>query len=435
MLREVSVMSTAAGKLDPPHRGCLARLRSVLKAESGAVAVYAALVLPLFVGGAGLAVDATSWYRAKRNMQSGADAAAYAAALNLARQGLSHAADLSAVQAAADDAAGRNGVSNPVTIHTPPTSGIALGDAQSVEVIVTEPAPIYFTSLFLGSAPQITARAVAKAVVADACIWSLDPSAKGALMISGSANIDLDCGVVVNSNDPEAALDQSGTSCLSATSISVAGGYEGSCVSPEPEVNTPNYGDPLSSLVEPSFSGCDHSSKVSVSSGASATLTPGVYCKGISLNGDVVLEPGLYVLDGAGLDIQSSAIVTNSENASGGVTFYLTGSGSKYASINISAGSQVTLTPVMAGTLENVLFFQNRNAKNGQSKLTGQSRMHVTGILYFPNSEVEFTGGSAMDEADVLLVARTLKMTGDSYVNADYANNVLPQEQYARLVE
>ena len=407
----------------------------MLKTESGAIAVYAAVTIPLFVGGAGLAVDATSWYRAKRNMQSGADAAAYAAAINLARQGLSGTPDLTAVQAAADDAAGRNGVADPVEIHTPPSSGIAMGDAQSVEVIVTEPAPIYFTSMFLGSVPQITARAVAKAVVADGCIWSLDPSAKGALTISGSANVDLDCGVVVNSNHPEAALDQSGTSCLSATSISVGGGYDGNCVSPEPEVHTPNYGDPLSSLVEPSFGGCDHTSKVSVSSGASATLMPGVYCKGISLNGDVVLDPGLYVLNGDGLDIQSSAIVTNNENASGGVTLYLTGSGSKYASVNVSSGSQVTLTPMTTGTLENVLFFQDRNAKNGQSKLTGQSQMHLTGILYFPNSEVEFTGGSAMDEAEVLLVALTLKITGNSYLNADYANNVLPQQEYARLVE
>ncbi len=118
-------MSTATKVFDRLGRGCLRRLRSVLKAETGAVAIYVAVAIPLFVGGAGLAVDATSWYRAKRNMQSGADAAAYAAAVNLARQGLSQAPDLTAVQSAADDAAGRNGVSDPVTIHTPPSRACA----------------------------------------------------------------------------------------------------------------------------------------------------------------------------------------------------------------------------------------------------------------------------------------------------------------------
>ena len=149
----------------------------------------------------------------------------------------------------------------------------------------------------------------------------------------------------------------------------------------------------------------------------------------------MVFEPGLYVLDGVGLDIQSGAVVTNTENAAGGVTFYLTGSGSKYADVKIAGGSRVTLTPMTAGSLPNVLFFQDREAKNGDSDLTGQALMDLTGILYFPNSEVQFTGGSALHEADVLLVANMVKITGDSHLNADYANGVLPQEQYARLVE
>jgi hypothetical protein len=406
-----------------------------LRSDRGAAAIYVALVLPAFVGAGGLAVDVASWYATKRMMQTGVDAAAYAAALDLGRQGLDQAPDLSSMQAVADDAAGRNGIMTAVTLNVPPLSGPAAGDPQSVEVIATQPAPVYFTGLFLAAAPPITTRAVAKAVVSDACVWALHPSAKGALTVSGSAEVDLNCGMVVNSNHEEAAMDQSGTSCLSATSISVAGGYAGNCVSPEPEVETPSYSDPLSTLEEPSFSGCDHNSKVSVSSGESVTLTPGVYCKGISINGEVVFEPGLYVLDGVGLDVQSNAVVTNNENASGGVTFYLTGSGSKYADVSISSGSDVTLTPVTSGALPNVLVFQNRNAKNGQSKFTGQAQMHLTGIIYLPNSEVEFTGGSTVDKAEILLVASTLKFTGNAYLNADYAQSLLPGQYYARFVE
>lgn len=411
-----------------------ATTEACLASERGAAAVYVALVLPALVGAGGLAVDVASWYVTKRTMQTGVDAAAYAAALDLGRQGLDQAPDLTSMQAVADDAAGRNGIVTAVTLNVPPLSGPATGDPQSVEVIATQPAPVYFTGLFLAAAPPITARAVAKAVVSDACVWSLHPSARGALTVSGGAEVDLNCGMVVNSVHEE-AIDQSGTSCLSATSISVGGRYSGDCVSPEPEVETPNYGDPLSVLEEPSFGGCDHNSKVSVSSGESVTLTPGVYCKGISINGEVVFEPGLYVLDGVGLDIQSDAVVSNDENAFGGVTFYLTGNGSKYADVKVAAGSEVTLTPVTNGTLPNVLLFQDRAAKNGQSKLTGQSKMHLRGIIYFANSEVEFTGGSTVDRAEILLVASTLKFTGNAYLNADYAQSLLPEQYYARFVE
>ena len=430
--RDVAMTATRARKLVSCLSACPT---ACLRSERGAAAVYVALVLPVFIGAGGLAVDVASWYATKRTMQTGVDAAAYAAALDFARQGLDQAPDLVAMQAVADDVAGRNGIGTAVTLNVPPLSGPAAGDPQAVEVVVTEPAPVYFTGLFLAAAPPITTRAVAKAVVSDACVWALHPSAKGALTVSGTAEVDLDCGMVVNSNHPDAAIDQGGTSCLSATSISVTGGYNGSCVSPEPEVATPNYGDPLGSLEEPSFGGCDHNSKVSVSSGQSVTLTPGVYCKGISINGNVVFEPGLYVLDGSGLDIQSSAVVTNAENAFGGVTLYLTGSGSKYAEISIASGSDVTLTPVTTGALPNVLVFQDRKAKNGQSKFTGQAQMHLTGIIYFPNSEVEFTGGSTVDKADILLVASTLKFTGNSYLNADYAKSLLPEQYYARFVE
>jgi hypothetical protein len=442
-------MSTATSTLDRLSRGCFRRLRSMFKAETGAVAVYVAVAIPLFVGGAGLAVDATSWYRAKRNMQSGVDAAAYAAAVNLARQGLSHAADLTAVQAAADDAAGRNGVADPVTIHTPPTSGIAMGDSQSVEVIATEPAPIYFSSLFIDSVPQITARAVAKAVVADGCVWALHPTASGALTVSGTADVHLDCGVVVNSNDPAAALNQTGSSCLGATSVSVGGGYSGSCVSPEPEVLMPNYGDPMSSVLtaSPTVGSCDYPTLQIIDSGggghgggggggAPVSLSPGVYCGGLDIRTNVVLQPGLYIINGGYFRIAGTATVTNNEDANGGVSFYLTGSGTNYATVTIQGGANVTLTPMTTGLLANILFYQDPNAPaSGTNQITGGSTMQLTGILYFPSQHVDFTGGSSVAQSEILLLASTITFTGTSYLDADYANSVLPQQQYARLVE
>jgi hypothetical protein len=415
------------------------------RAEGGAAAVYVAIVIPAFVGAGGLAVDVASWYSTQRTMQSGADAAAYAAALDLARQGLDQAPDLTSMQAVADDAAGRNGVGTAVTLNVPPLSGPAAGDPQSVEVIVTEPAPVYFTGMFLGAAPPITTRAVAKAVVSDACIWSLHPTAQAALSVAGSAQLDLDCGVVVNSDHEQAAVQQTGNSCLHATSVSVHGGYSGSCVTPEPEVFTPSYGDPLSYLTAPTYGGCTFPNKLTIDSalanqygGGPVPVVPGVYCGGIEVKAGktAVFGPGLYVLKGGQFYVAGNATVTNTEDASGGVTFYLTGTGTNYATLRFESGANITLTPTTSGPLANVLFFQDPSAPaSGSNRIAGGVTMNLTGIIYFPNQHVEFTGGSSTSGADVLLVASTLAFTGNTYLNSDYAQSLLPEQYYARFVE
>ena len=430
-------MVTSKAHARPPRlgRGTAGTFRDLLTSQHGAVALYVGLTMPVLLGGAGLAVDVGSWYQAKRTAQVAVDAAAYAAALDMARQGLSGTPDMTAVRAAANDAAARNGVPGPVTVNNPPLAGLAAGDGRAIEVILAEPAPLFFAGMFLDAAPQVQARAVAKAVVSDACVWSLHPSARGAFTVAGNANVDLACGVVVNSDHEEAALEQTGASCLRATSVTVRGEYSGKCVTPEPEVFAPSYGDPLSALEAPAIGACDHTSKLNLT-GGTQFLTPGVYCNDISISGGhVVFQPGLYVLKGD-LQVSGNATLTNEENWAGGVTFYLTGSGGKYATVTIASGADVTLTPMTTGPLANVLFFQDPNApSNGKNKFTGGSTMHLTGILYFPSQHVEFTGGSSMKDSSVLLVASTLTFTGTSHLNANYASSVLPGVHYARLVE
>jgi len=415
------------------------------RAEGGAAAVYVAIVIPAFVGAGGLAVDVASWYSTQRTMQSGADAAAYAAALELARQGLDQQPDLSSMQAVADDAASRNGIGIAVTLNVPPLSGPAAGDPRSVEVIVTEPAPVYFSGMFLNAPPAITTRAVAKAVVSDACIWSLHPTAQAALSVAGSAQLDLDCGVVVNSDHEQAAVQQTGNSCLHATSVSVHGGYSGSCVTPEPEVFMPSYGDPLSYLTAPTYGSCTFPNKLTIDSalanqygGGPVPVVPGVYCGGIEVKAGktAIFGPGLYVLKGGEFYIAGNATVTNTEDASGGVTFYLTGTGGNYATLRFESGAHITLTPMTSGSLANVLFFQDRNAPtSGSNRIAGGVTMDLTGIIYFPSQHLDFTGGSTTSGADVLLVASTLAFTGNTYLNSDYAQSLLPEQYYARFVE
>jgi hypothetical protein len=141
-------------------------------------------------------------------------------------------------------------------------------------------------------------------------------------------------------------------------------------------------------------------------------------------------------LKGGQFYIAGNATVTNTEDASGGVTFYLTGNGGNYATLRFESGANIALTPMTTGALANVLFYQDPAAPaSGSNRFAGGVTMSLTGILYFPSQHVEFTGGSSTDDADILLVASTLAFTGNTYLNSDYAQSLLPEQYYARFVE
>lgn len=177
--------------------------------SSGGVMIYVAVMLPILLGTASLAVDVGLWYAHKRVVQSAADAAALGGALEIRRKG-----DLSTLQLAATEYAaenGYNGSEDSIDINSPPISGTLAGVANAVEVIVERPAPSFLSALVHEGQTTIAARAVASAGTAEACIWALNPTASGAVKVSGSAQVNMDCGIMANSSSAS-AITQNGVS-------------------------------------------------------------------------------------------------------------------------------------------------------------------------------------------------------------------------------
>ena len=77
-------------------------LRRLWRDASGGVLVYTALIAPVLLGFGGLSVDVAAWYAGKRVVQTAADAAAIAGALEARRSG-------AGLTAAAQSAAADNG--------------------------------------------------------------------------------------------------------------------------------------------------------------------------------------------------------------------------------------------------------------------------------------------------------------------------------------
>jgi Flp pilus assembly protein TadG len=188
--------------------------------RAGNVAALFALGLPILVGITGLGVEAGLWYASKRQLQTAADAAAVAGALERAAGG--------GVEAAALDAAAKNGASatggTTVTVNTPPASGPNAGDPTAVEAIVTRHQQALLSGMFLADGLTVSARAVAKvAGKGKACVLALDPTASGAITNLGSATVDLGgCMIAANSID-DTAITFGGNASVTAGSLWTAG--------------------------------------------------------------------------------------------------------------------------------------------------------------------------------------------------------------------
>ena len=409
-----------------PTRTIWQCLPGLFRDTDAGVIVYVALALPVLVGAVGLSVDVTSWRVNQQTVQTATDAAAIAAALAIMRSG-----NETAILTAATSDAAYNGydpsLGDSLSLNHPPTSGLAVGAGDSVEIVIQRSAPIFLSSLFLDGPVDLSARAVARVEINDTCVWALHPTARGAVKVAGGAQVNMSCGIIVNSVDDE-AISQDGGACLTSTKIKVAGGYNGTCINPQPLTNVTPVNDPLASLQPPTYGGCDHTAKTKINGGANVTLSPGVYCASIEVlsDGIVNFEPGLYVLDGAGLTVSAQGTATGT-----GVHFYLTENSGTADSISIQAGATVNLAAGTDGDLAGVLFFHNANTTgNINHNLTGGGSMNLEGILYFPGQDASYSGGTTFNAAASMLVAQTVTFTGSSELGdftgtATEANNLL----------
>ena len=184
----------------------------IMKDESGQILALTVLSMTLLIACVALAVDVGVLFRAKRNAQIAADAAAIAGAME-------YAYGTGSVTTAADNAALANGfASSTVTVIPSPTSGYHTG-AGFVEVDINQPNPTVFMSMFVSGNVNVGARAVAGNVAGQACIYVLDPTDANTLYLQGNADINTPlCGIQVNSSNAGAFCDQGSASIRSPLS-------------------------------------------------------------------------------------------------------------------------------------------------------------------------------------------------------------------------
>jgi len=369
----------------------------------------------------GLAVDTGYLEFAKTRLQTAADAAALGGTQEIRLNGATNV-----VAAARADAAlngftdGQIGVT--VTVNNPPSGGYSTADPTGVEVIVAQQVSTFFMSLVGASSVHLQSRAVSHQGSGTTCLNVLDPSAAGAFTASNGATVQISCGVMVDSSSGTAFKESGGTS-VTATSIWVNGGSSvtgGSTVSPQPVTGTAPMGDPLAYVPAPAVGGCGYLG-FSVGGGQTKTLSPGVYCNGISLgNGaHITFNSGTYVLRGGGLNIGGGVTVTGS-----GLTFYNTGDATyAYQPFNFSNGATVTMSAPTTGSLAGILLFQDRSIVSAAvNTFQGETNLSLTGSLYFPTTTISYSGGANVAGTYSIIVAKTVTFSGGCKMNNDYSS-------------
>jgi Flp pilus assembly protein TadG len=399
--------------------------------QQGAMVALLAIALPVLLGGVGMVIDTGSFYDLRRRVQSAADAAAIAAAQEARLHNGANVASSARYDAEEDRFA--DGTTPSVAVNQPPTLGHYKGDSDYVEVIVSAEAPLFFMSALTDREFTVRGRAVAGVTGSSACAWTLDKTAKHSFDATGTSRVTFtDCGVFVNSNDAQAART-TGSATVSAPSIDVVGGFAGNGFAPTPRTGASQLGDPFAELPMPAVGSCNYTNK---KVNGTATLTPGVYCGGITINAGakVTLDPGLYVVRGGGISISSTATV-----AGDGVTFFNTGGASyAYDIITVNGGAAVTLTAPSSGATKGILFFDDRayGASIGKKHtFNGGTSVNLTGAMYFANTDLHLVGNFTGAGNNMILVAKNITINGNvDFVERD-VDALPPVLASAKVVE
>ena len=392
-------------------RNALQFLRDLRDDLHGNVLMIVTLSLIPIIGTAGLAVDAAQWISWKRDLHSAADAGAIAGAL-----AMKNGEDVNTVV---------NKVLSVNTQHTytidaietPPTAGEFAGRNGMVRVVLSVSQPLPFSSLFLSTAPTISVEAVAEgSSEVPNCMIALDTASVG-LTVSGSARVDMNCGMASNSNFDATA---SGNNTIKAGALSAVGTVNATGgVSADTAIhnNSAPAVDPYAGLFPNPNQVCNN---WPLMSGSPNQLSPGCY-RGIQVqsNATLTLLPGTYYLGEKGLSVGGNATVIGN-----GVTLIFTNTSSpfnpnKIGTFGAQGTSNIQLTAPTSGTYAGVIMIQDaRTVPSNQNRMliTGDSGSVFDGTIYAPTNAVTFSGNSSMSTDCLQIIATYITFTGNTTV-------------------
>jgi len=422
----------------------------------GNALLIAGAALPLLMGSAGLASDTIQWVLWKRQLQRLADSAAqagvYAKIEGNTVDNCSNIATATYSSPVAYSIKNNNHLPQTptCTATNPPTVGSYTSDTYAVKVDVAMQRRLSFTGLFMSTPPTITASATATIVPAGKyCVVSLENTATTGITATGSATVNLGCGMITNSTSLNAAV-ATGSSTVTATPIAAVGGISASNnwgsgtvlqpftiaqadpfagVNPPDSTTYPNGSCPNLNQNNPNTTmrASDFVSGTTYKP-MTGTATGAMCFNSISISGTVAFpDNSIVVIDGGSLTIGAQANVSCS-----GCTFIMTNRSTNatptIGTVNISGGATLNMSSPgtnatgYATNYEGILMYQDRRAQFGTNSnftnlINGNANSVFQGAFYFPQQQVTFNGTAGMQTNCMQLVARDVTYSGNMNIS------------------
>src|SRR3990167_3318517 len=124
----------------------------IFRNDKGNVIILAGLLFIACIGFAALAIDVGIWYAEKRKLQLAADAGAMGGVIALNSKGQITVVPEATYDINLNGCAGSNNCTI-VAINNPPATGPNTGNDKAVEVILSRPANLFLSGLFLQTQP------------------------------------------------------------------------------------------------------------------------------------------------------------------------------------------------------------------------------------------------------------------------------------------
>jgi hypothetical protein len=237
-------------------------------------------------------------------------------------------------------------------------------------------------------------------------ILVLDPTAPGALQMSGHSVINESSWPVYVDSSSASAIQLGGNASLTASKVLDVGGYQRSGSAgfhPTPVTGSANTSDPLVNMQPPSAGSSQGA--ISLGGNASQTIQPGTYSQiAVTGNANLTLVPGVYVINGGGLSASGNATI----QGKGVVIYFAAGS------VNLGGSSTVLLTAPTSGAYNGVGIFQART-NTSTFYLSGNAYLS-SGTIYAPRAALNLSGSSNLSAP---LIVGQLALSG----NADPSPN------------
>lgn len=374
-------------------------ISNLLRREEGSILPTLAISLPVVLGMTALGTDGSYYVMAKSNLQTAADAAAYAAAWEMSQGSEDNMEFMGTLEAE------RNGFDPEKGTLT--LDAVTQTDGQIVvQANITQTAPLWFFKAVVSKPFDIHVDSefvVSNDYIGNYCILALEEEAAGAFKVVGNVEIQAQtCGLAVNSFSEE-AIDLAGNIDLNFGTVTIAGDYSirgGSADFSYESLRShaSRVLDPYADLEVPETTPCTNAAikqGTRITGSGTGVLNPGVYCGDLTVSGnnDIILNPGIYIIDGGDFRVQGGGTLTGE-----GVTIILTNTGAgKWGQLSISGNRIVRLSAPTTGYFAGVTVFVDRDAPEDAitHSITGTADILVDGVIYTPSQNLVFGGTSS----------------------------------------